>query len=293
MIKFKKNKKILFFPIIFAVILFTLSSVAEVPAIATKSTTNITHKINIQEVIKNKKEEFSSKLIDNFSKISESKNNEAEKEVIIEEATIKKAKTTNVKSKITKKKEKKKTTIKKENTDSQSQESAEQLMDSQPQKEVENNENSLQQEDVREEIKENDTSSNNQSKNDVSETREGVSKTNESDINNAELMLLAKLIYLENGNNTDLAQLLTGNVVLNRVASSKYPNTIRGVIYQKGQYSVASKISKTTPSDRAIKNAKRLLSGERFCPKNVVYQSRFKQGSGVYKKIKGEYFCYA
>ena len=286
MIKFKKNKKILFFPIIFAVILFTLSSVAEVPAVATKSTTNTTYKINIQEIIKNKKEEFSSKLIDNFSKISESKNNEAEKEVIIEEATIKKAKTTNVKSKITKKKEKKKTTIKKENTDSQSQESAEQLMDSQPQKEVENNENSLQQEDVREEIKENDTSSNAQSENNIVET-------NKNDINNDELMLLAKLIYLENGNNTDLAQLLTGNVVLNRVASSKYPNTIKGVIYQKGQYSVASKISKTTPSDRAIKNAKRLLSGERFCPKNVVYQSRFKQGSGVYKKINGEYFCYA
>ena len=191
-----------------------------------------------------------------------------------------------MKSKITKKKEKKKTTIKKENTDSQSQESAEQLMDSQPQKEVENNENSLQQEDVREEIKENDTSSNAQSENDIVET-------NKNDINNDELMLLAKLIYLENGNNTDLAQLLTGNVVLNRVASSKYPNTIKGVIYQKGQYSVASKISKTTPSDRAIKNAKRLLSGERFCPKNVVYQSRFKQGSGVYKKINGEYFCYA
>ena len=291
MIKFKKIKKILFFPIVFIVILFTLSSVAEVPAVATKNITNTTSKINIQEIIKNKKEEFSSKLIDNFSKISESKNNEAEKEVIVEKITTKKVKTTNAKSKTTKKK--KKVTVKKENTKSQSQESAEQLIDSQPQKEEENNENSLQQEDTKEETKENDTSSNNQSKNDVSETKEDVSKTNESDINNAELMLLAKLIYLENGNNTDLAQLLTGNVVLNRVASSKYPNTIKGVIYQKGQYSVASKISKTVPSDRAIKNAKRLLSGERFCPKNVIYQSRFKQGSGVYKKIKGEYFCYA
>lgn len=286
MIKFTKKKKVLFSPIIFIVILFSLSFAAEVPAVATENTTNAAPKINVHEIIKNKKEEFSSKLIDNFSKISESKNNEAEKEVIIEETTIKKAKTTNAKSKITKKKEKKKATIKKENTDSQSQESAEQLMDSQPQKEVENNENSLQQEDAREEIKENDTSSNAQSENDIVET-------NEDNINNDELMLLAKLIYLENGSNTDLAQLLTGNVVLNRVASSKYPNTIKGVIYQKGQYSVVSKINETTPSDRAIKNAKRLLSGERFCPENVIYQSRFKQGSGVYEKINGEYFCYA
>lgn len=269
MIKFTKKKKVLFFPIIFIVILFSLSSVAEVPAVATENTTNAASKINVHEIIKNKKEEFSSKLIDNFSKISESKNSETEEGVIAEKVTTKKEATT-----------------KKENMNYQSQESVEQLTDSQPQKEVENNENSLQQEELNEETKENNTSSDTQPKNDIAET-------NEDDINNDELMLLAKLIYLENGSNTDLAQLLTGNVVLNRVASSKYPNTIKGVIYQKGQYSVTSKINETTPSDRAIKNAKRLLSGERFCPENVIYQSRFKQGSGVYKKINGEYFCYA
>lgn len=269
MIKFTKKKKVLFSPIIFIVILFSLSFAAEVPAVATENTTNAAPKINVHEIIKNKKEEFSSKLINNFSKISESKNNETEEGVITEKVTTKKE-----------------ATIKKENMNYQSQESVEQLTDSQPQKEVENNENSLQQEELNEEMEENNTSSDTQPKNDIAET-------NEDNINNDELMLLAKLIYLENGSNTDLAQLLTGNVVLNRVASSKYPNTIKGVIYQKGQYSVVSKINETTPSDRAIKNAKRLLSGERFCPENVIYQSRFKQGSGVYKKINGEYFCYA
>ena len=56
MIKFKKIKKILFFPIVFIVMLFTLSSVAEVPATATKNTVKTTSKINIQKIIKNKKE---------------------------------------------------------------------------------------------------------------------------------------------------------------------------------------------------------------------------------------------
>lgn len=52
-----------------------------------------------------------------------------------------------------------------------------------------------------------------------------------------DLTLLAALLEAEAGSNDYEAVLAVGSVVMNRVNSSKYPNTIRGVIYQSGQFS--------------------------------------------------------
>ncbi|MDD4689168.1 MAG: stalk domain-containing protein [Eubacteriales bacterium] len=50
---------------------------------------------------------------------------------------------------------------------------------------------------------------------------------------NDDILLLAKLIYAEAGATTFSEQLGIGSVVMNRVKSSSYPNTISGVIYDK------------------------------------------------------------
>lgn len=52
--------------------------------------------------------------------------------------------------------------------------------------------------------------------------------------------LLAALIYCEAGGESHEAQLAVGSVVINRVNSSYFPNTITGVIYQNGQFSPAA-----------------------------------------------------
>ncbi|MBQ7765863.1 MAG: cell wall hydrolase [Lachnospiraceae bacterium] len=49
--------------------------------------------------------------------------------------------------------------------------------------------------------------------------------------------LLANLIYCEAGGEPYEGQLAVGAVVINRVLSSVYPNTVSGVIYQKRQFS--------------------------------------------------------
>lgn len=111
----------------------------------------------------------------------------------------------------------------------------------------------------------------------------------------ADLDLLSRVVYAEAGSNwcSDEMQLLVANVVINRMRDSRFPNTLRGVVYQRGQYEcVSSGMIKRTPNARAIKNAKRVLSGERFCPEKVVYQSEFRQGKGLWKKVGNQYFCY-
>ncbi len=49
--------------------------------------------------------------------------------------------------------------------------------------------------------------------------------------------LLANLIYCEAGGESYAGQVAVGSVVMNRVLSSVYPNTVTGVIYQSGQFS--------------------------------------------------------
>ena len=51
--------------------------------------------------------------------------------------------------------------------------------------------------------------------------------------------LLASIIFCEAGNQSFEGQVAVGAVVLNRIASSAYPNTMEAVIYQPGQFGPA------------------------------------------------------
>lgn len=127
-------------------------------------------------------------------------------------------------------------------------------------------------------------------------------KVTESTYTKKELELLSKIIYAEAGCTwlSDLHQQMVGNVVLNRVSSDLFPDTIEEVIFQKGQYSPTfnrSKWNNVVPDERTIANAKLLLEGFRVCPENVVFQAEFKQGKGVFMSISDKhlgttYFCY-
>ena len=115
-----------------------------------------------------------------------------------------------------------------------------------------------------------------------------------------ELELLSRIVYSEAGSTwlSDEHQQLVANVVINRVNSPAWPNTIKDVIFQKGQYSEAYRIydDKFTPDERTIANTKAVLDGLRVCPEGVVYQANFIQGE-IYKAIEDDYlptsyFCY-
>ena len=126
-------------------------------------------------------------------------------------------------------------------------------------------------------------------------------KVAEPNYSQEDLILIASLIECEAGSDwlADEHQQLVAMVALNRVKSDKFPNTLKEVIYQKGQYSsVGTSRWYSTPSDRALKNAKLALEGNVYCPTNVVFQAEFTQGKGIYKSFYNEqtnsttYFCY-
>lgn len=116
-------------------------------------------------------------------------------------------------------------------------------------------------------------------------------------VSNKDVLNLARIIQAENGGHEDdEALLLTGVVVLKRVKSKHYPDTIMGVISQKGQYSTyADGKFWNKPIKRSLRIAKKLLTtniADKY-PDNLVYQAEFKQGKAVYKKLGYEYFCLA
>lgn len=83
-----------------------------------------------------------------------------------------------------------------------------------------------------------------------------------STIVSADQKLLAKLVYAEARGESYKGQVAVAAVVLNRVSSSSFPNTISGVIYQTGAFSCVSNGSiNNTPNDTAVRAALDAMNG--------------------------------
>lgn len=111
-----------------------------------------------------------------------------------------------------------------------------------------------------------------------------------------EISLLAEVIYHENWH-TDkehLAAYYTGAVVMNRVKSPLWPDTVKGVVYQKGQYSTTKYFYTKELPPEVYEMARDIYrNGTPDVPANVIFQSMQKGlGRGHWKVINGEYFAY-
>ena len=114
-----------------------------------------------------------------------------------------------------------------------------------------------------------------------------------------DLYLLAKLICAEAGSDwlSDDFRLCVGEVVLNRVASPEFPDSISDVVYQKGQYASAgtAAFASLVPSQACVDAALRLMQGERKMAPSVVFQSDHEQGEifSMYtdRRLGTTFFC--
>lgn len=114
-----------------------------------------------------------------------------------------------------------------------------------------------------------------------------------------DLYLLSKVICYEAGSDwlTDEFRICVGEVIMNRVASPEYPDSIHDVIYQKGQYSCVNtaRFAGLVPTEECVDAALRLLCGERRMVPSVVFQSNDLQGEpfSMYtdRRLGTTYFC--
>ena len=88
------------------------------------------------------------------------------------------------------------------------------------------------------------------------------SSSSSSSSNSSNLNLLARVIYGEARGEPYTGQVAVGAVVLNRVRSSSFPNTISGVVYQSGAFdAVRDGQINLTPNSTAKKAAQDALNG--------------------------------
>lgn len=88
------------------------------------------------------------------------------------------------------------------------------------------------------------------------------SSSSSSSNNSSNVNLLARVVYGEARGESYTGQVAVAAVVLNRVKSSKFPNTISGVVYQSGAFdAVADGQINMTPDTTAKKAAQDALNG--------------------------------
>ncbi len=91
---------------------------------------------------------------------------------------------------------------------------------------------------------------------------DNTSSSSSSGVSDADVNLLARLIYGEARGESYVGQVAVGAVVLNRIKSASFPNTMSGVIYQKYAFTaVADGQINLTPNETAKKAAKDALNG--------------------------------
>lgn len=116
--------------------------------------------------------------------------------------------------------------------------------------------------------------------------------------------LLAKVIEAEAGNQCLDGRIAVGNVVMNRIKSAYFPDTIYDVLYQYNdrwggwQFTTAPALETTIPSELSYEAADAVLTGVDVLPgpkdgKLVVFFSRAGENSDVAIVIEDHVFCYA
>lgn len=117
--------------------------------------------------------------------------------------------------------------------------------------------------------------------------------------------MLALVIYQEAGGDDciDDTRRMVGEVAMNRVADSRFPDTLEEVLLQRRAYGLlywtglvwpdrASNEGEANAVQRAYEIARLVLtSEERLLPTDVVFQAEFRQGTETVAESDGFYFC--
>ena len=127
----------------------------------------------------------------------------------------------------------------------------------------------------------------------IMETAQAQAGARSSSYTQDDLYILAHVICGEAQSYPDEEQLYVGSVVLNRVDHPSFPDSVSGVVFQRGQYACTwdgNYYREPTPQNWA--NARYLLEHGSVLPGNVVWQSGGRQGSGVYIRTRYHCYCY-
>lgn len=113
-------------------------------------------------------------------------------------------------------------------------------------------------------------------------------------ITQEEIDLVAKITWLEAGNQSMTGKRAVVEVIFNRVMASSFPDTIYDVIYQSGQFATAPNVANSKPTDEEYEAIRQVLNeSEPILDGDVLFFSTMGFPNRTsYERIGGHTFCY-
>lgn len=107
-----------------------------------------------------------------------------------------------------------------------------------------------------------------------------------------ERQLLARVIWVEAQGECEEGQQAVAEVVLNRMASANFGNTLKGIIYGEGQFRSVPYLETAEPYQAQYEAIERAIYGPYVLPEDVVHFATYPTNENVWGQIGGHIFCY-
>lgn len=106
------------------------------------------------------------------------------------------------------------------------------------------------------------------------------------------MRLLASVIWVEARGESEEGQQAVAEVILNRLVSESFPNTLKGVLYAEDQFLSINFLGDAEPYQAQYEAIERAIYGPYILPEDVVHFATFRINQNVWGQIGGHYFCY-
>jgi len=107
-----------------------------------------------------------------------------------------------------------------------------------------------------------------------------------------EKMLLARVVWVEARGEPKEGQQAVAEVIINRLASDRFPDNLKGIIYADGQFRSAAFLEEATPEQAQFDAVEHAIYGPYILPENVVHFATYNTNEYVWGQIGGHIFCY-
>lgn len=107
-----------------------------------------------------------------------------------------------------------------------------------------------------------------------------------------ERQLLARLVWVEAQGECEEGQQAVAEVVLNRMASPNFGNTLTGIIYGEGQFRSAAYLEEAEPHQAQYEAIDAAIYGPYILPEDVVHFATYPTNGNIWGQIGGHIFCY-
>lgn len=98
-----------------------------------------------------------------------------------------------------------------------------------------------------------------------------------------EIDLMAQLVWHEAGNQDMIGKTLVADTVLNRLESDRFPNTVEGVIFQKGQFTTAKVLGRCEPTIECYGAVLSEIDGDRYNTEVFFFGRAYGCGTPLFK----------